>query len=237
MQKPQRLLTWIIGFSVITLIALVCLQLFLQLEASNTPTKTALLNELIPANIPGWSSQDVPIAETEELRARVSSFLNFDDYLSRYYTQGENHIGVYIAYWSPGKVPPRLVGSHTPDTCWVQNGWTSTFRDYNIQKSINDTPLKPFEYGSFEKDETSENVFFWHLVGDQAYTYDQENLHNLFAIFKDIKTFGLNQKKEQYFIRISSNLPLNTLWKDPGFQDLMKHIANLGLYASSKASP
>jgi len=236
MKNPLKMLRVLIFTSIAALLSLILLQLILNIFLQEQQTKTLPLSELIPNNIPGWKSKEVPIAQTEELRERVVTFLNFDDHISRSYTRGSDHINIYIAYWLPGKTTPRLVGAHTPDTCWVQNGWTRESRDHNIERKLYDIPLKPLEYGTYKKEAVSENVLFWHIVGDRTYTYDQTNLHNIYAVFKDIKTFGLRQKREQFFIRISSNLSLDELWKDPGFEYLMNSIAELGLYDVTAAS-
>lgn len=230
MKNPLKMLRLLIFVSIAALLSVILLQLILNIFFQEQQTKTLPLDELIPRSIPGWKSKEVPIAQTEELRERVVTFLNFDDHISRSYTRGSDHINIYIAYWLPGKTTPRLVGAHTPDTCWVQNGWTRESREYNIERKLYNVPLKPLEYGTYKKENVFENVLFWHIVGNRTYTYDQTNLHNIYAVFKDIKTFGLRQKREQFFIRISSNLPLDELWKDPGFEYLMNSIAELGLY-------
>jgi hypothetical protein len=230
MKNSLNLLRLLIIISLSTLFIIIALQLTLTIFFKEQQTKTLPLNELVPESIPGWKSTEIPIAQTEELRERVATFLNFDDYLSRSYTKGQDHINIYIAYWSPEKTTPRLVGAHTPDTCWVQNGWTQEFRQHDVERQLNDISIKPLEYGTYKKDGVSENVIFWHIVGGRIYAYDQSNLHDIYAVFKDIKTFGLRQKREQFFIRISSNLPLELLWKEPGFEYLMKSVAELGLY-------
>jgi hypothetical protein len=84
--------------------------------------------------------EDVPLAQTEELVNTVEGRLRFDDVISRLYTSGSNQVGVYIAYWEPGKVPVRMVGVHTPDTCW--SAWLGAM----ILTSL--TPRSLFSYGT-----------------------------------------------------------------------------------------
>ncbi len=192
-------------------------------------TKTDKLDNLISENIPGWRSQDLPLAETEEARNTVERRLDFDDYISRIYRSGETEVGVYIAYWEPGKTAVRMVGVHTPDTCWVQNGWTCTDRESGVSKEIGDTSLKPGEFGTYQIRDHVAHVLFWHLVGDRVHGYEQQGMHNIFAPLHDIVNFGLNQRQEQYFIRVSSNRPFSEIWDDPGFAQLMQDIAALGL--------
>ena len=78
---------------------------------------------------------------------------------------------------------------------------------------------------------------FWHMVGDQAHSYEQygwrdglvgftERFPNL---FRDMKKYGLNLAQEQKFVRISSNVPFDRLRTDPAFQNLMGHLESLGI--------
>ena len=192
-------------------------------------TKMESLEDLISRDLPGWSSVDLPLAETEEARNTVERRLNFDDYVSRIYRSGELEVGVYIAYWEPGTTAVRMVGVHTPDTCWVQNGWTCTDRESGVLKDVGNGYLKPGEFGIYQIRDHVQHVLFWHLVGKQVYGYEQQDIHNVFAPLQDMMQFGLNQRQEQYFIRVSSNRPFEEIWNDPGFARLMEDIAALGL--------
>ncbi len=191
--------------------------------------KTKPLDELISHDLPGWSSMQLPLGETEEVRNTVERRLNFDDYFSRIYRSGDMEVGVYIAYWEPGKTAVRMVGVHTPDTCWVQNGWACTERESDVRKEVREVSLKPGEFGVYEIRDTVRHVLFWHLVGDRVYGYEQQDQHQILAPLQDMMNFGLNQRQEQYFIRISSNRPFQEIWTDPGFTRLMEDIAALGL--------
>ncbi len=222
MNKP---ILYVVGTIFLAAVAIQAYPLFVTSEV----TKTDDLDNLISRDLPGWSSQELPLGETEEVRNTVERRLNFDDYFSRVYRSGETQVGVYIAYWEPGKTAVRMVGAHTPDTCWVQNGWVCTDRESNVQKEVGNTDLKPGEFGIYEIRDNVQHVLFWHLVGDRVYGYEQEDSHNRFATLHDMINFGLNQRQEQYFIRISSNRPFSEIWDDAGFQQLMQDIGNLGL--------
>lgn len=75
------------------------------------------LESMIPAYLPGWTMRELPLGEPEETRNAVASTLQFDRFISRVYSRSTQVVTVYVAYWQPGKVPPRAVGVHTPDTC------------------------------------------------------------------------------------------------------------------------
>ena len=126
----------------------------------------------IPVALPGWSYRELPLAETEETRNAVMNTLQFDQFVSRIYHRGPAIVTIYAAYWGPNKVPPRAVGVHTPDTCWVQNGWTRLDRTHAVQLTTpQGTAFKPAEYGVYTAGHARQNVYFWHLVGGAAYSY------------------------------------------------------------------
>ena len=113
------------------------------------------LSNIIPKEINGWSYTDFDLANSEESSDRIASFLNFDDSLYRVYVKGNVRVGVYIAYWTPGKVSYRWAGAHTPDTCWVVNGWTRIDRKYSIPFQVNEFKLNIIE-ASFVKSNLEE---------------------------------------------------------------------------------
>lgn len=182
----------------------------------------------IPDQLTGWSSHDYPLAETDEGRTAISSILRFDQHVSRLFTRNGTTLTIYAAYWAPNKVPPRAVGVHTPDTCWVQNGWKRTNRHRAVAM---DQPangrLQPAEFGTYTMQGVIQYVYFWHLVGGKPYAYDQDGLHSLIAPFQDMTWFGLNQRREQLFIRVASNVPFEQIQMDLGVRELFQAIAAL----------
>ena len=193
------------------------------------PTLFEPLAEIVPNSISGWRIEDMDMADSPESSARITDFLNFDDALFRVFRKGDAFIGLYIAYWTPGKASYRWAGAHTPDTCWVQNGWTCTNREFSIPFSFGDTTFQPAEFGVYEKDGQSQNVYFWHLVGGQAFGYEQEGGHNIFGALIDVKNHGLNLRQEQFFIRLSSNKTLDELLKIDGFTDILDSLGTIRL--------
>ena len=185
---------------------------------------------MIPKALPGWEARDLPLAETEETKNAVANILKFDDYFSRAYSLGSTAVTLYVAYWRPDKVPPRAVGVHTPDTCWVQNGWTRHSRTHAVSLSTPDGhTLKPAEFGTYSLRGNTQQVYFWHLVGGTPYSYKQEGLHSLTAPLQDMATFGLNQRRDQLFVRLASNVPFDQVWREPGLIRLLEALATLGL--------
>ncbi len=187
------------------------------------------LADIVPDDLRGWTSEDFEMAESPEAAARISDFLNFDDSLFRVFTRGRTQVGLYLAYWTPGKTSYRWAGAHTPDTCWVQAGWTRLDRKHQIPLEAGDTRLKAAEFGTYEKDGQERDVYFWHLVGGETYGYDQQGMHNIWGALIDVKRFGLNLRKEQFFIRLSTNRPLEDLKQMPDFERILASLAELGL--------
>lgn len=91
--------------------------------------------------------------------------------------------------------------------------------------------LKPAEFGVYTMRGTIQHVYFWHLVGDRVYAYEQEGLHALSSPILDTANFGLHQRQEQLFVRIAANVPLPQVWTDPGIRDLVSALGIIGLAA------
>jgi len=216
----------------IALIAIFGLQAYFAFTPPPKSTLEQSLAEILPSELPGWKIQDEPIADTPESSARVSDFLDFDDAVFRSYEKDKTKIGLYVAYWTPGKTSYRWAGAHTPDTCWVLAGWECSRREYSIPFQHEGVQFQPAEYGIYETKIEKQHVYFWHLVGNEAYGYKQQGVPNVFASLIDIRHHGLNLRKEQFFIRLSSNQPLDALQQMEGFAEILDSLAELGLAAN-----
>lgn len=216
-------------FAAAALLGCLSLRVYFALVPPPEPTLDELLSDIVPKQLNGWKITDQDMAESPESSERISDFLNFDDALFRIFRNGDTFVGLYIAYWSPGKASYRWAGAHTPDTCWVQNGWTRLDRKYCIPFQNEETPFQPAEFGIYEKDGSAQNVYFWHLVGGEAFGYEQEGGHNIFAALLDIKKHGLNLRDEQFFIRLSSNKKIDELKKIGGFKQILDSLNEIGL--------
>jgi hypothetical protein len=216
-------------FAATALFAGLSLRAYFAFVPPPEPTLEGLLSEIVPAELSGWEIRDLDMAESPESSARISEFLNFDDALFRVFQKGDTFVGLYIAYWTPGKASYRWAGAHTPDTCWVQNGWTCTDREYSIPFYNVDTKFQPAEFGIYEKDGSAQNVYFWHLVGGEAFAYEQQGGHNIFAALIDIQKHGLNLRDEQFFIRLSSNKKVEELKTIEGFNAILDSLYEIGL--------
>lgn len=203
---------------------------------------TGQLAEALPRNVAGWTRKDIAVADSKAGNMNVQGILNFSQAAQALYVRGETSILVYAAYWEPGKVSVVDAGSHNPDSCWVNNGCIRTERKYAVVAQVGGRPLVPYEYGQYLVPSGGrQNVAFWHLVNGQPNRYEEQSagwrdglvgrMERLPLLWKDIRTYGLNQKSEQMFIRVSSNLPIDQLLADPANRELLQALQGLGVFA------
>ena len=221
--------------------------LALVLAAEFSPPRprgfTGDLNQALP-EVAGWVRREIPIAGSSAAMASAQGILNFSQAKQILYTKGGTQILVYVAYWEPGKVSVVDAGSHNPDSCWVNNGCVRTERVYSVPGRVGERELLPYELGQYiVPNGGKQNVAFWHLVNGEPNRYeDQEagwrngllgRLERLPLVWKDIRTYGLNQKNEQMFIRISSGARIEDLFADPANGGLFEALTRLGVYKDS----
>jgi hypothetical protein len=197
------------------------------------------LENSVPSSLSGWSARDVPLGANEFMNNEVEKILNYDEVVNREYRRGSTSFGVYVAYWGPGKMPTRLVASHTPDRCWTENGWRCLDMKFKQTHKIDGEPLQPAEWRSFEPASGAKptNVLYWHLVEGKVYDYGERfnAVPDPVLWWKDAVQQALLGSREQYFIRLTSTEPLENLWSDPGFAEVVRGLGRLGLLASSPA--
>jgi hypothetical protein len=197
------------------------------------PVKLALA---LPAKLPGWQGRDEPLGPSEFLQGSVAQSLNFDDYVFRVFEVGNRRIGVYVAYWSPGRMPINKVASHTPDRCWTENGWQCVQARFQTRlASASGLALRAGQEREFLSPQGSrEHVIYWHLVGNKLYDYG-ERLNARPSVVKwwrDTVRYAFSGGEAQYFIRLTSDRPFEELAGDPGWEELIGAIAKLGLAAA-----
>lgn len=192
------------------------------------------LAEALPLSPGNWVSYERELANTPEQQRNVESILQYTDAVFREYRKGPYEIGVYVAYWAPKTMPVRMVQAHTPDICWVLNGWAIDGREEAVILEHNGTELKPAEYRYMvvPSHNVGAHVYYWHIVGDHVYTTRIVGTWDRWDPIKSVFRFGLNQRTEQFFVRISSNLPFDAIWDDPGFQEIMGSLESLALRRS-----
>jgi hypothetical protein len=195
--------------------------------------------------VPGWTRREIPIAGSSAAMASAQGILNFSQARQVLYVRGGAQLIVYVAYWEPGKVSVVDAGSHNPDSCWVNNGCVRTERQYAVPGRVGERALLPYEFGQYiVPNGGKQNVAFWHLVNGVPNRYEDQQagwrdgligrLERLPLAWKDIRAYGLNQKNEQMFVRLSSGQRIEDLMADPANAALWEALAPLGVFADQK---
>lgn len=188
--------------------------------------RSAPLTMILPETAPGWTVMDEPVAETEEIKRAVAEMLNFDEAIVRTYRRGKDSLSVYVAYWRPGRIHPRLIAQHTPDICWPGAGWEVKGKGTSPILSGSGGQTPPGQIRIFSIKGHLLHVVFWHLVGGDANRgIDPTGL----SFFRYLRSDLQSGQREQYFIRLSSTVPYEQLQDEPLFIGVMHKLATLGL--------
>lgn len=165
------------------------------------------VKDLLPKieDMPGWKVEYLPIADTPEMQAKVNEELNYDDAVFAVYTRGTERVSIYIAYWTPGKMPHRLIATHTPDVCWVGGGWKTEAAESGVRWTVDGgRALLPCESREMTLNGNREHVVFWHVANGKSILYGTQGPAPWYAFITDLFSRNLDQRPEQFFIRISS---------------------------------
>lgn len=84
--------------------------------------------------------------------------------------------------------------------------------------------LPPAETRTFTAHGTIEYVWFWHLVGGQPKSYGTGKEAPWHAPITDMLANGLQQREEQFFIRLSSAQPLDSPALAPVFETVLRTL-------------
>ena len=226
------------------LAGLLALVLLSEFAGSKSRGFTGDLGQALP-EVPGWQRREIPLADSSAAMASAKGILNYSQAKQVLYTRGATQLLVYVAYWEPGKVSVVDAGSHNPDSCWVNNGCVRTERRFAVPGQVAGRELIPYEYGQYLVPQGGlQNVAFWHLVNGEPNRYEAQvvgwrdgligRLERLPLLWKDIRLYGLNQKSEQMFIRISSNTGIPEILNDPVAAGLLRGMSRLGIFAEER---
>jgi hypothetical protein len=219
------------------LMGAVSLQLVLRWREIPRPVVRPRLADSVIKSLPGWTVTNEPLGPTEVTSESVMKTLNLDDYVYRRYQRGSLSFAIYAAYWAAGRMPTRLVASHTPDRCWTENGMRCVDMGFREQLQAGGRPLLPAERRTFVlgANGTKTAVVYWHMVEGRIYDYGARfnAVPHPWLWWKDMLAQAAYGSREQMFVRISSPNELGVVWRDPDFQTVLAGIAALGLYAEN----
>ena len=195
----------------------------------------------IPAKVGKTVSKDLPLANTEEVLKATENLLAVTEWLNREYTlpDGRSFV-VYISYWAPNKRDVRFASLHTPDRCWVENGWTNVKEKRRFGDELNTGKgiTKPAYYREYffnaGQEKHFRKVWFWFVVDGEIYDYGKDAfISNPISYLKHAFTDAIIGSPEMYFIRIDSDYPLESLLKDEDFLTILDSLGKLALYKNS----
>lgn len=198
------------------------------------------MDALIPHNPPGWNSEEVPLGQTEEVARAAEKILATTEHFSRRYISDDKtrSFTVYISYWARGLADPRLAASHTPDRCWVSNGWKNYLdkAKYEYPVKIDGKDFIPAYYRELSVDTIGGSnyryVIFWHTVDGERYDYGTGNTMfnaGAYNYIRNIFVSNFGTPPEQYFIRVDSDIPIEKLMPDKGFKEVLSGLGKLVL--------
>lgn len=191
------------------------------------------LNELLPSSLPGgWSGKELPLGESELLRQRTEGLLQFDDYVYREFSRNGITFAVYAAHWQPGKMPTRLVSLHTPDRCWVENGWICE-ASRNREPLFAAQGLPATEWRIFSSPGGRGKIYtaFWLLRDGRIYDFGEglNTIPSPIKWWRGVLEESRGGMPEHLFVRITSDRPFELLAKDPVWAELAAALRRLGL--------
>lgn len=235
---------WIFRGLLALLVAGLAAQFIFQI--GRAPSPAILPAEVIPSALPGVEIKDLRVAETESVSQAVEEGLGFSDHRYREYRRGGLQFAIYLAYWQDRKRHFMDLGTHAPDNCWVSNGWKMDAklpkRAFSVQarspssNGSGGTPLSaldsqpsaatwPAEDRVFHAGGNTIYVVYWHLLDGQPLDYTRYGTGKTVGYLMDNLNHYWRGTAEQYFLRISSNLPMDQLEKEPAFQAVLASLA------------
>ena len=186
------------------------------------------LAALMPQCPPGWEM----VARADLYQ--FADILQTTHLLERTYVRlpGQPHavqVNVYIAYWPAGQATVSRVASHTPDACWPGSGWIAQpVADPQQFLPRPGQPIAAAEHRMFRSaDGSPQHVWFWHVYNGHAISY--QNPYSVPALLQLALRYGFRRQGEQFFVRISSNVPWAEIGDEPLVHDLLTRLAATGL--------
>lgn len=216
------------------LVAGICVQAFFRWREPARVASRGRLADLVVRAVDGWTVSDERLGPTEVVSQSVLKNLNLDDYVYRRFQRGALEFTVYAAYWGPGKMPTRVVASHTPDRCWTENGMRCLDMRFHERLSVVGRPLLPAEVRTFAGPTGAEkiHVAYWLTVEGKLYDFGGRftAVPSVWLWWKDAVAQAAYGSREQLFVRVASRVPLERLWPEPEFQRIFASVAGLGLF-------
>ena len=87
-------------------------------------------------------------------------------------------------------------------------------------------------------EERVQYVAFWHLVGGRLYVQGEylNSIPSPLAYWREAMYYAFGGRREQYFVRLAASVPFSELEADPGYEEILRALARLGLAESGSAA-
>lgn len=221
----------VIVFCSFCLAAAIAVQLLAR-HAEITDATRPALKAMLPSGRPGWTSEVEAVASTPEMQRKVDELLDYTDATVKTFRRGNSSLSVYVAYWNPRKIHPRLISLHAPDICWVAAGWKME-KLPSLQLPVGDgTATIPGQYRTFQAGGQKLYVAYWHMVGKKINDYTDGTASEKVSVFDSFWADLATGQPEQYFIRIAGTEPLPQMLQDSPLPDVLADLARTGFTAA-----
>lgn len=203
----------------------------------DTEKYDGFLASKIPLRIGGMAGVDKPLGNTEEVIRASEKVLNVSDFLNREYTTASGiKFTLYISYWSKNKERITNASSHTPDRCWVKNGWKNRSGKAKVVDSLaaGGKKLMPAYYREYSIEtgfgEERRNVYYWFVADGKHYDFGKNKSSYIPNPWVWLKSGLFIGSPEMYFIRLDSSSDMSLILEDGDAQKLLEYLGGLAIY-------
>lgn len=202
------------------------------------------LEKYIPKTVAGATSIDKPLGESAEVIKAAEDILLVSDFLNREYTLSNgDKVSIYISYWMKAKETLERATTHTPDRCWVKNGWqcNAKTRNTSLVVDVEGKKLKPAVRGDYtisgDGKKYTRYVWYWFLADGEVYSFEGKNyVPNPITWLKNALTATVKETPEMYFIRVDADKPLEELLINKEFKQILSHLGEMILFNKTTIS-
>lgn len=209
-----------------------------KLVASN------FLSSKIPAKFDNVFSTEKPLGDTEEVTKATEKQLVVSDYLNREYTLSDGRkFTLYISYWMPSREVIERASAHTPDRCWIENGWrcNEKTRRFSDVIEVAGKKIMPARYGEYAIQKGGVDkpyvryVWYWFVADGKIYEYTKSNYFpGPIQWLKNSFVSATEGAPEMFFVRIDADYPLDDIRNNKEFLSLLEKLGEMVLFEKQK---
>jgi len=200
-------------------------------QIGRAPSADRMPQNVLPNQILGVEVKDLDIGGNELLNAAIAEGLGFSDHRYKEYRTANQFFSIYLGYWQDRQRHFMDLGTHAPDNCWVSNGMKMQPKQpktvFQIRSNSNNSKIItwPAETRTFEANGLYLYVVYWHILNKEPIDYTRYGTGKTMGYLLDNLSSYWRGTGEQYFIRVTSSLPIHDLQKEPSFQVVLESLA------------